>query len=334
MLLAGAGSGLLEYTLLLVSCMSEQSPFLLPRDKEEVEGEGGAEGEGEEEAEEPSQPEEEKELKNQWRHELGDCVARLVATGAFVHAGKGAGGATEAAAGKAFCEANGLNFTVMSRVVTLRKQLQRVIDMRLGTDSAKGGAVLPPPNRLEQLKLSQVRASEENASEKKKRAFGSTFMPPPPPPLPPTPPTPQVLASGMLDQVAKRASNGEVVEASGVVRRDAYVSCSGSIKTPLYLSPHSALYERDWKALPDFVVYESVVKKERKGKDVNVMQNVARVEANWLCELAKDSPLLTEGRIMPAPEPVYDKKTDSVMCCVEMKCVQAPPPPTQPFPAP
>jgi hypothetical protein len=160
--------------------------------------------------------------------------------------------------------------------------------MRLGKSSSGPGdsssrLLLPPPSRVQQLQLSQI------------------------------------LASGMLDQVAKRASGGEVVEASGVVRRDAYISCSGSVNAPLYLSSSCALYDRDWKSLPDYVCYESIVKKSRRGEDVMVMQNVVKVEPNWLNVLGKDSPMLVEGGIVASPEPVFDGAADALLCSVETK---------------
>ena len=59
--------------------------------------------------------------------------------------------------------------------------------------------MLPPPTKTELLKLSQL------------------------------------LSSGLLDNVAKRATGGEVVGRNGVVRKDAYLACSGNLKQPLYL---------------------------------------------------------------------------------------------------
>ena len=277
----GAGGDMLELGVMLVSCMSEQSPFLDPKG-----GEDGVEV-NEEDVEDVELAAASDEVKGLNQHEMGDCMARLLACGAFAHAGQGAGGASEAAAGKAFCNSNNLNYTVLARVQTLRQQLQRVVDMRLGRERGEAGRrvrILAPPTRVQQLLLSQI------------------------------------LCSGMLDQVAMRASNGEVVEEGGRVRRDAYISCSGSIKTPLYLSRRCALYDRDWKSLPDYVVYESIIKRDlRDGGVVNVMMNVGKVEGGWLNMLGKDSPMLVEGAVVGGREPEWDDERGEMVCFVETK---------------
>lgn len=140
MLLAGVGGGMLDLAIMLVSCMSEQSPFVdgvVNRNLEEGEEEK-LEGEKLDEidraAEEKAKLEEEENersvLREKWKHVYGDAVARVLAAGAFHHAGGGAGGATEENACKAFCETNGLNMTVLQRVQKLRMQLTRVVGMR------------------------------------------------------------------------------------------------------------------------------------------------------------------------------------------------------------
>ena len=65
-----------------------------------------------------------------WKHPYGDPIARVLAAGAYHHAGNGAGGITEEVACRAFCAANGLNLTVMSRIQKLRAQLTKVVGMR------------------------------------------------------------------------------------------------------------------------------------------------------------------------------------------------------------
>ncbi|GMH94515.1 hypothetical protein TrST_g10959 [Triparma strigata] len=299
MLLAGVGSGMLDLAILLVSCMSEQSPFvdgpLLVKKKKEGEnededGDNVDEGEKLDEidkaAEEKAKLEEEDNEKNalreKWKHVYGDAIARVLAAGAFHHAGKGAGGVTEENACKAFCDANGLNATVLQRVQKLRMQLTRVVGMRLGTAAKKGSSleILPPPTKVQQLKLCQL------------------------------------LCSGLLDNIARRATGGEVVGENGIVRRDAYISCSGS-REPLYLSARCALYDRQWKNLPEYVCFESILMRTRAGKEVAIMDNVARVEPAWLPALAKGSPLLKLGKVAAAPTPDYDKATDEIVCYVE-----------------
>jgi hypothetical protein len=95
-------------------------------------------------------------------------LAALVAVGADSFAGRGAGGASEAAACKRFCDENGLSFVVMQRIQKLRKQLAKLAKLRLGP-CAKGVATttggitynMPPPNRLQENILSQVCAPKQ-----------------------------------------------------------------------------------------------------------------------------------------------------------------------------
>ena len=315
MLLGAVGSGVLDLTIMLVACMSEQSPFLDTfggvgrEDEEKKKGEQA----DSEEAKKAKQKEKEKNevrshklrsddpngiyrimltpnafdyasqhWRSKWKHPYGDPIARVLAAGAYHHAGNGAGGVTEEVACRAFCTANDLNYTVLGRIQKLRTQLTKVVGMRLGLQDSEGLRsklrVLPPPTRIEQLKLSQL------------------------------------LSSGLLDNVAKKATGGEVVGKNGVVRRDAYLACSGSLKQPLYLSARCALYDRQWKNLPEFVVYESVLMRQRSGDDVAVMDNVAKVEPVYLSALAEGSPLLKVGKVDVGVNPVYDKAADAIMC--------------------
>lgn len=70
-------------------------------------------------------------------------------------------GASEATAPKRFCEENKLNFVVMQRIQKLRKQLTKLVKMRLHSTAGPLKTVginysLSPPNRLQENALSQV----------------------------------------------------------------------------------------------------------------------------------------------------------------------------------
>ena len=102
------------------------------------------------------------EQRNQWFHPHGDVLAALVAVGANSFAGRGARGASELNASKRFCEENGLSSVVMQRIQKLRKQLAKLVKLRMpcakGTAARTGGVMynMPPPNRLQENILSQV----------------------------------------------------------------------------------------------------------------------------------------------------------------------------------
>ena len=315
MLLAGVGAGLQDFTILLVGCLSEQSPFLFEResehdkdDAEEDEAKQSALKTGDDkldvvddavEQERRAQQKLDEKAMETWRHGCGDSLARLLAAGACQHAGGSVGGATEEAVCKSFCKANRLNFTVLSRVQQMRAQLTRIISTRLGVDAGKEGAekkqqerrtvipALPPPSKLEQSQISQL------------------------------------LCSGFLDNVARRAIGGEIVGENGVARKDAYVTCNGNLKEPIYLSSRCALYDKQWSKLPEFVVYESIVQRQRRGANVAFMSNVTRIEPEWLSTLGKGSPLLVPGKVVDSPKPRYDAKTDRIVCYREFQYGEA-----------
>ena len=189
MLVGSVGAGNVDTGVMLVSCLSEQSPFLGKNEGDNESGdESGSDGDEDEVVDEVDESVEKERkdsaakkelavLASQWKHPMGDTVSRFLASGAYHHSGRNAGGATEEGVLKAFCRANGLSDTIMKRVLTLRGQLGRVVRMRMGQGGEKTGGkvkILPPPSRLQQLQIAQL------------------------------------LCSGFLDNVARRAVGGEV----------------------------------------------------------------------------------------------------------------------------
>ena len=106
-LVGSVGAGAVDVGVMLVSCLSEQSPFLGLQADEGGEEEGGGEEEDEVDKKDEVDKNIEKEKKDkalaakraemasQWRHPMGDTVSRFVAAGAYHHAGRNAGGKTE-----------------------------------------------------------------------------------------------------------------------------------------------------------------------------------------------------------------------------------------------
>ncbi len=159
MLLVAAQANVLDYAIAMVAVLSEVSPFLSIADRSNS-SENGNHSNGSSELEEKSRSEQ----RSQWSHPHGDVLAALLAVGANSYARRGVGGASEAAASKRFCEENGLNFVVMQRIQKLRKQLGKLVKIRVHSAAApsKTGGInysLPPPNRLQENSLTQVRVS-------------------------------------------------------------------------------------------------------------------------------------------------------------------------------
>lgn len=158
MLLVAAQANVLEYAVAMVAVLSEVSPFRNISDRSNS-------SECDNHSDNSAEPEEKSraEQRNQWFHPHGDVLASLLAVGADSYARRGVGGASEAAASKRFCEENGLNFVVIQRIQKLRKQLTKLVKMRvhLTAGSFKTSRInysLPPPSRLQENALSQVGA--------------------------------------------------------------------------------------------------------------------------------------------------------------------------------
>jgi hypothetical protein len=122
------------------------------------------------------------------------------------------------------------------------------------------------------------------------------------------------ILSGFLDNVARLESPGSV---GGPFKNRAYFSCNPAITEPIYIDRSSFLFTLDFRKLPQFVCFGSLVRKQRKdGSTVSCMTNVTYVDQSWLGVLAEGSPLLSEGEPLTTPSPIYDKKQEAVMCSV------------------
>lgn len=120
----------------------------------------------------------------------------------------------------------------------------------------------------------------------------------------------QAVLGGYLDCVARLAPVGTVTSGSRIQRQCAYLSCNPSITEPLYIHPHSSLFSPDPGRLPEYVVYQSLV---RNSKGLAYMTCVTHIEPDWLPSLAANSPLLSFGVPLTSPPPVYDYGQDSVL---------------------
>jgi len=52
----------------------------------------------------------------------------------------------------------------------------------------------------------------------------------------------QIVTAGFLDNVARRAPPGTINSGDRIERNYAYISCSTSVKEPLYIHPHSHVF--------------------------------------------------------------------------------------------
>jgi HrpA-like RNA helicase len=174
MLLVSAHANVLDYGIILVSILSEASPFR----KAHIEKSDNGDSDTDDNSDEDSlaglddidrnnaikqDRKKEKDLrKMRWQHDGGDALAGMLAVGAYSYAGRGAGGKTEKMASKKFCEENGLEPVIMERVQKMRTHLAHLSKQRLhkaGGVAASTGKFLsnmPPPNKLQERILMQV----------------------------------------------------------------------------------------------------------------------------------------------------------------------------------
>lgn len=322
MLLVAAQAGVLDYAIIMVAVQSESSPFHHgpPGDKNQNDEVGSDEDSLDEVDRNAATKQEEarkKELsKSKWTHRGGDILAAVHAVGAYTYAGRGAGGVTEKVACHSFCEENGLNPVMMERIQKMRLHLARLAKTRLGNAegvAAKTGGILntmPPPNKLQENLLLQVSTTIDHHEAFIQSSFSRTS----------SLISAQAIASGLLDNVAMLAPPGSITSDHPFSLRSAYLGCSTTITEPLFMDRNSVSFSRDSRRLPQWVCFDSIVRKEiRTGDTVATMKNITPIDPSWLGSLAKGSRMLSLGEPLPSPLPSYDVDLDAILCSVSTK---------------
>jgi ATP-dependent RNA helicase DHX37/DHR1 len=290
MLLVAAQAGVLDYAIAMVAVLSEDSPFSYGQQVDKDDEDSGTDENKDVQAAEDGKAEKEclQEIRRKWRHEGGDIMAGTLAVGAYSYAGQGASGSAENAACKQFCVDNGLIYSVMVRIQKMRLHLARLAQQRLasagGVAARTGGIVssMRPPNKLEENLLCQS------------------------------------ICSGLLDNVAMIAPAGSFSGDHPFGFRSAYISCT--LKEPLFMDQRSAVYTRDFRRLPQWICFDTLVRKTANdGTPFVRIKNITPIDARWLGMLSKGSRLLSTGEPLVSPPPTYDPEKDAVLCCVQTK---------------
>lgn len=297
MLLIAAQGNVLDYGITLVSVLSEASPFAYrneEKDSDDDESDDEDSTDGLDDIDKHNAMKQDrqkrKERANLWRHDGGDILAGVIANGAYSYAGRGAGGATENLACRKFCEENGLQPVIMQRIQKMRIHLARLAKQRLGnakgvaSSTGKILASMPPPKKVEENLLKQA------------------------------------IVSGLLDNVARRCPQARLGTDGSPVPRSAYFSCRSNITEPLFIDKKSVLFSRDPRQLPEWICYDSVVRKSTKdGSTISTMRNVTPIDPQWLGSLSMGCKLLSVGDPLDIPVPSYDTDRDKIMCSVTTK---------------
>jgi hypothetical protein len=326
---------LLSHALTLVATLAERSAFegmgdslpgegkkkQKPGAGEAVEGEDSDSGSDSGEDAAAAQSEELRKQGSLFHHEDGDTLARLRATGAYLHAvnahlhstaaGKRREGklskaaavaANDAPTVRALCSVHHLHAPTLQRIVELREQLQDIAASVLLSKTGAGG--------------SATEAGKSSATALTEDSKAALAVPLQPPSAMQELALRQLIVSGFCDSIARKAPLGVVKTGNRRRRLTAYFSSHPALQDiPLYLHPGSNLYRKDPTAsLPEFVSYGSLVRNQRG--DCIYMACVTSVAPAWLASVAADSPLLRWSAPIASPTPYYDAGTDAVMCYV------------------
>jgi len=295
MLIVAAQAGILDYAIVVVAILSEANPFSNHDSTKDYAQDANIEGDEEDlddiDKNLVAEKEKRKKVFKKWFHHGGDVLASMLAVGAYTYAGRGAGGASENFANSKFCEENGLDYAIMCRIQKMRSHLANIAKNRLGTQAvgvaARFGGFshkMSPPSKIEEMLLIQS------------------------------------ITSGLLDHVALLATPGSISGDHPIDLRSAYIGCSSSIKNLLFLDTTSLMHTRDYRQLPRWICYDSVVRKTtRDGTSINVMKNITPIDPTWLGKISKETRMIALGPPLPSPPPTYDIDQDAILCSVTTK---------------
>ncbi|EGZ10420.1 hypothetical protein PHYSODRAFT_518292 [Phytophthora sojae] len=176
-----------------------------------------------------------------------------------------------------FCKDNHLHEKTMQNMLKLRQQLTRIVN-KLYPEEEGFSAIqlkpkMPPPDLETQVVLRQI------------------------------------VAAGFLDQVAKRVPAGTITEGTKIERNCAYVAATANVKEPVYIHPHSSVFTPNPSKLPQFVVYQHIMRTTRA-----YMKMVTAIEPEWLAGIGKNTPLCKYAPPLTEPAPFYHSELDEVQC--------------------
>ncbi|KAF0693972.1 Aste57867_15113 [Aphanomyces stellatus] len=281
MLLLAKQLGCLEYAIAVVSSLSGQSPFILERERKEAETHAKDDEAADDETNKTNEPAQ----IDDWTAEMKEAEAMqrhvqwMDDDSDVLSMLRAAGAYAYSGGSSAFCTENHLHEKIMEQMLKLRGQLTVIVNKLVGDSLGEPLTLrpnMPPPSEDEQDLLRQI------------------------------------IAAGFLDQVARRVPAGTITTGTKIERNCAYMSCNGTMIEPLYIHPHSHLFTPDPSRLPQYVVYNNVVRTARA-----YMKTVTAVEPEWLFSIASNSPLCETSEPLQAPPPKFNVAADRVECFVK-----------------
>ncbi|KAG2509571.1 hypothetical protein BBO99_00008864 [Phytophthora kernoviae] len=272
MLLLAQKLNVIEYTIAIVAGLSGHSPFIHAVDRREKENNAGDEG-GEEEKSELE------EMEKEWREaeEMRKHAQWIDQESDVLSLLRAAGAYAYTGGSSQFCKDNHLHEKTMQNMLKLRQQLTRIINKLYVEENGFTPIVLKPKM--------------------------------PPPDLETQGTLRQIVAAGFLDQVAKRVPTGTITEGTKIERNCAYIAATGNVKEAVYIHPHSSVFTPNPSKLPQFVVYQHIMRTTRA-----YMKMVTAVEPEWLAGIGKNTPLCKYAPPLAEPAPFYHPELDEVQC--------------------
>ena len=192
-----------------------------------------------------------------------------------------------------FCRDNNLNLAILQRSLDLREQMNKINhNVFIGRHNTNNNH--DTNNNTSQYSTSWSQLSPPSIEEEILLR--------------------QILLSGFPDCVARRAPYDLIKTGSRRKRLTAYISCDPHITVPIYIHPHSCLYNKDPTAnLPEYVLYESLIQNSA-GNGFTYMTNVNIIRESWLPVILSSCSLLKWPQPLITPSPYYDIETDCIMC--------------------
>lgn len=130
----------------------------------------------------------------------------------------------------------------------------------------------------------------------------------------------KAIISGFLDNVARRSPPGTLIGGDNTIPKAAFFSCRTGMTEPLFIDKNSVLFSRDYRQLPEWVCFDTIVRKStRDGSTISTIRNITLVKSSLLIQITKDSRLVTRGKSLDTLLSLYSSNKDAIMCCVVTK---------------
>ncbi|KAG7391043.1 ATP-dependent RNA helicase dhx37 [Phytophthora boehmeriae] len=273
MLLLAQKLNVIEYTIAIVAGLSGHSPFIHAVDRREKEKNAEDDGGGDEKKTELE------EMEKEWREaeEMRKHAQWVDQESDVLSLLRAAGAYAYTGGSSQFCKDNHLHEKTMQNMLKLRQQLTRIVNKLYAEENGFTPVALKPKM--------------------------------PPPDLETQGVLRQIVAAGFLDQVAKRVPAGTITEGTKIERNCAYVAATGNVKEAVYIHPHSSVFTPNPSKLPQFVVYQHIMRTTRA-----YMKMVTAVEPEWLAGIGKNTPLCKYAPPLAEPAPFYHPELDEVQC--------------------